>query len=745
MNSTWPACRLALVSAVLLALELACIRWFPAHVLYLTFFTNGVMLAAFVGMSVGCLLADRPNRLIVRTPIWLAIAFAAGLLAELFSSRINRYVNVGGQSNPEVVYYGTEPYAAEKLVASLPAEWLFGVYFVLIAMAHVGLGQELGRSFNAVAHRLTAYAANLIGSLAGIGLFALASLGQLPPVVWMLAIGTGLAWLLVDAKAGRWSFVATAIAIGLTVPTSGVIALNANEQIWSPYYRIRYEPTWQGVVTNQIGHQNIQSIAEAAEEPYALPYLLRRDVPGWPEFRRVMIVGAGTGNDIARACQWLPADATIDAVEIDPAIQALGVRLHPDRPYDDVRVRRHIADGRTFLKNAPDDHYDLVIFALIDSLVLANGTSSLRLESYLYTDPSFADVRRVLKADGIFAMSNFFRRTFVTRRLVDGLTRSFDREPVLITNPPVARLFADGEDRGISVMIAGAGPAIERLREQFRFSARGKAADRLEQFLGGRVYRFPDGPVPTTTPNGFESDEGIPFRPTVIDAIPDLPPATDDWPFLYSRRPLIPGHNVTGILLMLLLSLLVYWGAERSAGRLDRVGQGRIDAGPLMRSFLLGTGFMLIETKAVVQMSLHFGSTWTVNTVVLAAILAMSLAGSVFAAVVKPKSLVPFFALLYVSLIANVVFPPSVSWSPIAACLVSFAPVAFAGVIFAVTFSRSQQPDRMFGANVAGALVGGLAENLSMLLGFRGLGLVALAVYAASAWFGSITKGESPT
>ena len=43
------------ISLLVLFLELACIRWFPAHVLFLTFFTNTMLLAGFLGMSVGCL------------------------------------------------------------------------------------------------------------------------------------------------------------------------------------------------------------------------------------------------------------------------------------------------------------------------------------------------------------------------------------------------------------------------------------------------------------------------------------------------------------------------------------------------------------------------------------------------------------------------------------------------------------------------------------------------------------------
>ena len=54
---------LFLISFLTLFLELACIRWFPSHVLFLTFFTNTVLLACFLGMSVGCLAANSQAQL----------------------------------------------------------------------------------------------------------------------------------------------------------------------------------------------------------------------------------------------------------------------------------------------------------------------------------------------------------------------------------------------------------------------------------------------------------------------------------------------------------------------------------------------------------------------------------------------------------------------------------------------------------------------------------------------------------
>jgi hypothetical protein len=65
----------------------------------------------------------------------------------------------------------------------------------------------------------------------------------------------------------------------------------------------------------------------------------------------------------------------------------------------------------------------------------------------------------------------------------------------------------------------------------------------------------------------------------------------------------------------------------------------------------------------------------------------------------------------------------------VAACSLVFAPILFAGVVFAVSFSRTPEADRAFGANIAGAMLGGLAENVSMILGFQYLVLVGVLFY----------------
>ena len=154
--------------------------------------------------------------------------------------------------------------------------------------------------------------------------FAACSFLQLPPIVWFGLGALGLAYFLsrpidhpraeapLTDKPGGWApYVFLALIPLVTLPTSGV-GVSTSDLVtrWSPYYRIDYSPKTNGIWTNLIGHQAIQTRDRAAVEPYALPHLFRRDVtgadgkPAWPEFKRILIIGAGSGNDLSRALQW---------------------------------------------------------------------------------------------------------------------------------------------------------------------------------------------------------------------------------------------------------------------------------------------------------------------------------------------------------------------------------------------------------------------------------------------------------
>ncbi len=764
MTRPRPGLDLFLASVLVLFLELACIRWFPAHVLFLSFFTNVMLLAGFVGMSVGCLLARRPFRHICITPVILLLALAAGLGVEQFRDSFSTVV--GNPANPDVVFFGAEAGVSGELKFKVPVELMMAVFFVLVAAAHVGPGQELGRAFDRMTDRTGSYTLNLLGSVVGIAAFGAFALLRLPPVVWFSTVALLLGYFLLrpepDASTKRKSwlaFAAAILAVAVTVPTSfgGVMGFTAGREVhWSPYYRIDFVPDGMSIITNQTGHQGIIPRGIPTMAPYDLPYLFRPELQEPGKNRRILIIGAGSGNDLARALDWLPGDATIDAVEIDPVIQSLGKKHNPDQPYADPRIVPHLNDGRNFLRTAPSETYDLVVFALVDSLVLHSGYSSLRLESFLFTEESFKDVKRVLKPDGTTAVYNYFRQAWIMARLREVLRDQFGSEPVVLIDPPYKKPGAVPLDEafltgGDAVFFAGPPAAMDPLRAQFdgggAFWVPGRVA--MSKEVAGRFASS----APAEKPPGTDASEQagrpdwVAVRPIQLaDSGGELKRATDDWPFLYVRRPGLPDLSLSGAGIMLAASLLLWavfhFLTPKPPAGSAATGIDPAEWGLMLRAFLLGGGFMLIETKAVVQMALLFGSTWIVNTVVFAAILIMAVVGNLFAGRVRPTRLEPYYAGLFAALAVGVVvplgwllgLPPAVQL--LLACLLAFAPVLFAGVIFPTTFARTKRPDLFFAANVAGSLVGGLAENASMLLGFQHLLLVATGFYALSAAFG---------
>lgn len=783
-----PTFDLFAASWLVLFLELTAIRWFPSHVMFLTFFTNIVLLASFVGMSVGCLAARSPRRLLDSTPLWLAVAVAAGVFVERFNKKLIKYLAVGDRADPDVVFFGAEAGDRTALPFQIPVEVVAGGFFLLIAVLLVGPGQEMGRAFTRVPGRTRAYTANLLGSLAGIGTFALCSYLRLPPVVWFLAVAAGIGHFLwwrpgldtAARPAPLVPFAALAAAVLLSVPTSGLYDAGGRDTAWSPYYRIDHytDGPDKGLInTNLIGHQLIEGkerLPHARYAHYAMPYLLQRDVttadgsPAWPAFKRVLIIGAGSGNDVSRALQWLPKDARVDAVEIDPVIQHVGAGHHPDRPYDDPRVSVHLNDGRNFLRSAAPETYDLVIFALVDSLVLHSGYSNLRLESYLFTEESFRDARRVLKPSGVCAVYNYFRHGWLAARVRAELRRAFagvDPAVFVLREGDNSRIqFDDFDPDAFTVFLAGSEAAIDPVRRAFARAEAGNTywvpgdrapdpANKLERFGAEKPADLPPPAIdPPKMP--WKYPTWVPVRVAEVQDPGPLRLATDDWPFLYVKEPGIPLVTWRGVGMMVGLSLLLWWvyrPRESSGGTGLPAGVSAVppDYGLAARSFFLGAGFMLVETKAVVHMALLFGSTWVVNTVVFAAILVMSLAGNLFAGWAKPRQLEPYYLGLFAALGVGLAVPLDTflgldRWLQITlACALTFAPVAFAGVVFATTFGRSARPDRVFGANVAGALLGGLAENASVVVGFQYLLCVAGGFYLLSAAFGNRTLPDN--
>src|SRR5499433_3889221 len=115
---------LFLISFLILFLELTAIRWFPAHALYLTFFTNVVLLACFLGMSVGCLAANHRRRYLKWTPLLLVVAFIGALYVEISSGSFVKFLDVGNQASPQLIFFGTEYHAQDLSRFAIPIEVL---------------------------------------------------------------------------------------------------------------------------------------------------------------------------------------------------------------------------------------------------------------------------------------------------------------------------------------------------------------------------------------------------------------------------------------------------------------------------------------------------------------------------------------------------------------------------------------------------------------------------------------------
>src|SRR5215468_9957189 len=240
---------LFLISVLILFLELANIRWFPAHVLYLTFFTNVVLLACFLGMSVGCLAARQRRSYLSWTPLLLIIALLAGNAVEISSGSFLKFADTSHDASSQHIYFGTATHTQDLSRYAIPVEVLCGFFFLTIALALIGPGQELGRALARQPNRVKAYTLNIAGSIAGIVLFALFSWLQWSPILWFFLIALGLGYFYFISPHRQYRRVKSLAPITAAMLV-GLVAVAAYSpvhndypgqsearQIWSPYYR----------------------------------------------------------------------------------------------------------------------------------------------------------------------------------------------------------------------------------------------------------------------------------------------------------------------------------------------------------------------------------------------------------------------------------------------------------------------------------------------------------------------------
>jgi spermidine synthase len=715
---------LFLISFLILFIELASIRWFGSNVVFLTFFTNLVLMACFLGMSVGLLSAGRRQNLIAWV-LPLSLLAVGLVVATRVASRLKYLlIEVGGQNSPQEVFFGTGRFTAPNPSQFIvPIEVVAAAFFILIALAFIGLGQVMGRTFDAIPNRVLAYSVDILGSLTGIVIFGLMSLLRTPPALWY-----AISAVLVLRFLPRLTWFQAACALAMVAGVGLISYIEGTRQItiWSPYYKIHYDAKSGTLVTNNIGHQVMVAVGEKGAA-YMLPHLLNRDA-GNSAFERALIIGAGSGNDVSAALQG--GVSHVDAVEIEPVLNEAGRRDHPNQPYSDPRVAIHLDDGRSFVRRS-DQTYNLVIYALVDSLVLHSGYSSLRLESFLFTEQAFGDIKSHLSDDGVFVMYNFYRRGWVAGRLVEMAKKVFGAEPIVISLPYMESISSTdslADDRFTFIVVGKPGSkSLESIRKKLQEDKLFWVSERPRDNQSINGY----GPKPPDLA-GVPAERWMKIGAAAVNTNDIGPLPTDDWPFLYLREATIPGLNWRSMALVAALSLVVLFAFAPVR-----------TARPNARMFFLGAGFMLLETKGVVHMALLFGSTWVVNSIVFFAILVMILLSNLFVLAWKPRALWPYYLLLSAALLVNAIVPMSYflnlpgTAKIVASCAVVFVPIFFAGVIFATTFGESRHPDIDFGSNIAGVILGGLTENFSMMVGFDHLLLVAVAFYFFSAILGN--------
>jgi hypothetical protein len=651
-----PDVRLFLTATSLLFVELLLIRWIPANVIYVGYFRNFLLMASFLGIGLGILWGRDPRRISVSPfgPLLL------GLVILVTQFRVSIEL-----TSPDEIFFGlSESKGADINFFVLPG------LVLITTMIMAGLAVPLGGLLRSMPP-LRAYSLDIVGSMTGIALFTLLSAIGTPPVVWFLVVTVLAALLGMGTGLRKGSFV-TAFSLATVVV---VVALRTPAgQVWSPYYRIdQYESNGTAAINvNGIPHQAMWPLDQALDPFYEQVYRW------FPEkrFDNVLIVGAGSGTDVAVALEH--GAAHVDAVEIDQRIQEIGMREHPNRPYDDPRVTRIVDDGRAFLRRT-ESEYDLVVFALPDSLTLVSTSANLRLESFLFTSEAFASVRDRLSSDGIFVMYNYYREGWLPQKMARMLEETFG-------STPIVRHYS-----GNVAATLAAGPLVEA--------------------LGG------------SEPPGEPAD--------MMDLTSAPAPATDDWPFLYLKDRFIAPYYAAAIAIIVGVALLLVIRAAQRSGTTIRQFSPHF--------FVLGIAFLLLETKSIATFSLLFGTTWVVNSLVFFAVLASVLLAIVVNQRIRFRSPTLFYTGLFGSLALAIILAPSAlliepAWLRyLIASVLAFAPIFFANLVFSYSFRDTKTADMAFASNLLGAVVGGAIEYVALITGYSAL-LVLVALLYVAAW-----------
>lgn len=689
-----PALELFLFSLLSLYFELVVIRWLSSEIRIFAFFKNVPLMACLFGLGVGMAIGASkreiskwfPCGLLMITTI-ICLAAPLNLVHMTFINPLEYYIGSSyGSSVSDTLI--------NRVMLFFPGLMLLAGVFYIIVLTFMCMGQRLGRLF-AEFTPLRGYTINVAASLLGILLFSAVSFLGLPPSIWML-IGCALAAPFY-LKPLQLSCLVASVVVSFVLSASGVI--------WSPYYRITIDKTvLPGDATHPQAHygydinvnydtiegcynngQDFLATLSPAQlkvtaDYYDTPYEVLGNNPG-----KVLILAAGTGNDVAAALRH--GATQIDCVEIDPVIADLGKKLHPEKPYSDPRVHVIIDDARAYLRRTREK-YDLIVFAYLDSHAALSSMSSIRLDNYVYTKECFEDAKKLLKPDGVISVTFFYMRWWQLARVYHVFEQGTGFTPEGVFSKK-----GNGP-----CLLAGYRPLTQLIKNSG-----------LEEFSVDVVAKR----------WGFNSAEWSGVIPT-----------TDDWPFLFLRDRGWSWSYAIGIFFTLFLG---YRLIGACFGKFATNATG-------LTMFFMGAAFMLLETKSITQMALLLGTTWLVNSAVITGVLIMILLANLVQLKARFANVKLLFLGLFISLVLNAVFPLSalnqleVVTRTSAGMLLLSLPLFFAAFIFAIVFSRVEDPAKALGMNLLGTLVGGALEYASMAFGVSSLNVIAAILYGLALW-----------
>ncbi len=704
---------LFVISFVTLFLEMLLIRWIGAEVRIFAYLSNFILIACFLGFGIGCFQANLPFKPLQSIAIIAAIVLLVAEPKGLSIIPFRDITRMLGGASFDLPIWST-PVFTEQLFTVfllLGGIALTVLLFLMVVFALIPLGRRIGHLFENHPRLTIAYSVNIIGSLIGTWAFAALSYLSTPPWQWFILFFVIFLFLVPKRlpAISFWFAAGCAIVISL-VPWGGETATT----YWSPYQKLVLSPlrTEDGKVqrgylieVNNVGYQAILNLSreflskhsehfdlgQASLSPYDVPYELLTGV------RRVLIVGAGAGNDCAAALRHGVQE--VDCVEIDPVIASLGKQYHPEKPYDNPRVRLIVDDARSFFRQTPWK-YDLVWFGLLDSHTLGSAYNNLRLDHYVYTKESFEAARNLLEDKGVLVLFFETEVPWITERIFGLIKTVFGYPPLTF----VIRSHGDYYGWGGTLYIVGRNGPV---------TISEKVPEDIRRFL----------------------------KSSTLQVLPQVELTTDDWPFLYLPSRTVPLIHivVSGILFVLFL------------GFRNRILLGGVSFD--WRFFCLGAGFLLIEVQSVTKAGLLFGSTWIVNCLIVSQILVWILLSNLVYLKFRIERLNWVFALLFIDLLFIYLFP--VDYFSQLALLPRLVlgsvhltvPVFFAGLIFINLFNKCPSKSSALGANLIGALAGGLLESLAFISGQKSLLLVAGLFYCVAILllvFGSSTATRGP-